>query len=153
MLQRRRLARQRAGLGPGKAEAEAEAGTERSASYLSANRGVVVVGGGGDDSSSSSKLDASVCIPPPPCEPAAAPLEACPRPCEAQPAARSSSSRLPAEQGPSLPGLARLHRLHPRAHRAAVLLACASCYEAAILGQNIAPGLVDPAVGGCASQL
>lgn len=49
--------------------------------------------------------------------------------------------------GPSLPGLARLRGRHPAAHRAAVLLVLASCYEAAILGQNVAPGLVDPAVG------
>lgn len=57
-------------------------------------------------------------------------------------AAASSSS----SWGPPLPGLARL-RGRPKAHRAAVLLLCASCYEAAILGQNIAPRLVDPAVG------
>ncbi|KAI3427008.1 hypothetical protein D9Q98_006951 [Chlorella vulgaris] len=56
-------------------------------------------------------------------------------------AAASSSS----SWGPPLPGLARL-RGRPKAHRAAVLLLCASCYEAAILGQNIAPRLVDPAV-------
>lgn len=49
--------------------------------------------------------------------------------------------------GPSLPGLARLHRRNPAAHRTCVLLAAAGCYEVAILGQNIGPGLVDPSVG------
>lgn len=49
--------------------------------------------------------------------------------------------------GPSLPGLARLHRRNPSAHRTCVLLAAAGCYEIAILGQNVAPGLVDPSVG------
>lgn len=48
--------------------------------------------------------------------------------------------------GPSLPGLARLHRRNPAAHRTCVLLAAAGCYEVAILGQNIGPGLVDPSV-------
>ncbi len=49
--------------------------------------------------------------------------------------------------GPSLPGLARLHRRNPAAHRTCVLLAAAGCYEVAILGQNVGPGLVDPSVG------
>ncbi|KAL4444616.1 hypothetical protein ABPG77_002433 [Micractinium sp. CCAP 211/92] len=49
--------------------------------------------------------------------------------------------------GPSLPGLARLHRRNPAAHRTCVLLAAAVCYEVAILGQNVGPGLVDPSVG------
>ncbi|KAL4427709.1 hypothetical protein ABPG75_001798 [Micractinium tetrahymenae] len=48
--------------------------------------------------------------------------------------------------GPSLPGLARLRRRNPAAHGVCVLLAAAGCYEVAILGQNVAPGLVDPSV-------
>jgi hypothetical protein len=71
----------------------------------------------------------------------AAAAESAAAPAAAVAAASSSSS-----WGPPLPGLARL-RGRPKAHRAAVLLLCASCYEAAILGQNIAPRLVDPAVG------
>lgn len=52
-----------------------------------------------------------------------------------------------AAPGPSLPGLVRLHRRNPAAHRTCVLLAAAGCYEVAILGQNVGPGLVDPSVG------
>jgi hypothetical protein len=52
------------------------------------------------------------------------------------------------QAGRSLPGLARLHRLHPKAHRTAALLLSAAFCDAAILAQNVAPALVDPAVGG-----
>jgi hypothetical protein len=48
---------------------------------------------------------------------------------------------------PTLPGLARLYRRHPRRHRAAVLLAVSVSYALVIVALNTAPLLVDPPVG------